>query len=74
MVGFFGFSRASAAAWTLLAPWCCTAWGRGETASGSECTEEAVDEGAAGDPTGFAAMEDGLLLAGAAMFPCFWSM
>lgn len=70
MVGFFGLSRASAAAWTLLAPWCCTGWGSGETASGCECSDDALDEGADGEPAGLPAVPGVVVVfAGAAMVP-----
>jgi hypothetical protein len=71
IVGFFGFSRASAAAWRLLFPPCC-AGGRGPTASLGECREDA-EEGVAeadGEAAGFdvAPAPGEVLLAGAAMF------
>lgn len=70
MVGFFGFSRASAAACTLLAP---EDWGRGEraVASANECTEEAVEPVADREAAGFEVAPEELLLAGAAIFACF---
>jgi hypothetical protein len=72
MVGFLGFSSASAAACTLLAPeWWTTGWGRGGIVSGCECTDEAVEAEAEGEPAGLAAVAGGLLVVGAAMFLAF---
>jgi hypothetical protein len=76
MVGFFGLSRASAAACTLLAPeWLTgvtwwTGWGRARFVSGCECTEEAVEAEAAGEPAVLVVL-GGLPLVGAAIVPCF---
>jgi hypothetical protein len=72
IVGFFGFSRASAAACRLLPPEDCGV-GRGASASGCECTEEA-DEGVAdalGEAAGREVALGEALLAGAAMLLAF---
>ena len=78
MVGFLGLRRASAAAWTPLAPeWCTTgargargaagtAGGEATVASGMEWRDEA-DEGVAEGAAGFAVAPLGGVLAGAAM-------
>lgn len=68
MVGFLGFSSASAAACTLLAPEWVTTGGREEMFSGIECSDDAVDADAAGEPPDLPAALAGLLLVGAAMF------
>jgi hypothetical protein len=72
MVGFLGFSSASAAACTLLAPeWLTTGWGRAGMVSGCEWTEEAVEAEADGEAADLTAVLGGWFVVGAAMFPGF---
>ena len=69
MVGFFGFSRASAAACTPLAPeWCWATGGREKLFSGIECRDEVVEADADGEPPDLPVALGGLLFVGAAMF------
>lgn len=67
MVGFLGLSRASAAAWTLLAPEWFTTLGGSAMASGCECSDEAVEVVAEGDATDLGVAPGEALLAGAAI-------
>jgi uncharacterized membrane protein YtjA (UPF0391 family) len=74
MVGFFGFSRASAAACRLLFPEC---WTGAETvgASGCECSDDVAEApaDADGDATGLEVAPGETLAVGAVMFlvSCF---
>jgi len=72
IVGFLGFSSASAAACTLLAPEWLTAWGRTRFASDCECsegTEETVEAEADGEAAALDVALGVLVLVGAAMVP-----